>query len=183
MSTPKILRCRDVEKLIVQHRVDKLEREEFIRIHHHLESCEKCMKFYKTLDGMEGEMTNLDQINLIPRPEIRQHLYNRMKLKTSNTITERYKSIKALRRVLIYRIPVYQALVAISLVAVILFSINHLSSSTESLERYTPLDLLGETFLLDSVQTIDNFYFIYKQKIGRSVMEDSILTRHMVTSM
>jgi hypothetical protein len=141
------------------------------------------MNFYKTLDGMEQDLTNMDQTDLIPRPEILQHLHHRLKLKTSNTFTERYRLIESLKRFLAYRIPVYQALAAVSLVAIILFSINHLSSSTESAERHVPLDLLGETFLLDSVQTFDKLHFIYKQKIGRSVMEDSILTRHMVTSM
>ncbi len=87
-----------------------------------------------------------------------------------------------IRRVFEYRIPVYQGVLGAAALVVLFFFIQNIKSEliyTESQNlRFTP-----ETGQFTNVQVIHDLKIIDDQKIGRSVSEDTLLTKYVFSVM
>ncbi len=82
-----------------------------------------------------------------------------------------------------YRIPVYQGVIGMAVSLLIFLAVNFFSISTKHHPIASPeFRAMGEV-AATQLNVINSLEIIEQQKIGRSVSEDTLLTRFVVTTM
>ncbi|GAB4373866.1 MAG: hypothetical protein Kow0042_18060 [Calditrichia bacterium] len=152
------------------------------KVEGHLNRCPSCREFSHTLKLMEKRISEVDEPNLTPKPEIRRDLSHRISRKKKKRQPGFGHLIwQPLRTILEYRIPVYQLMVA-ALLLLLIFSgvqsIRHTPSLQEQVQTYHSLQ--EESGLYPPTNLID-LSEIGRQKIGQSISEDSSLARYVVS--
>ncbi|KPL01284.1 MAG: hypothetical protein AMJ91_00580 [candidate division Zixibacteria bacterium SM23_73_3] len=177
------LNCDEIEGLLIQGHFDKITQDQSLLVEEHLESCDRCRSYQKTLSGLQNSMQIDVGDKLTPDTDIRETIIQRMKTVKAQETGIFRSTWQYIRNVFEYRIPVYQPLLGGVLVLLIFFAVRELSFAPDpkssKLQTFTQV----ETPILSQMSVIDNLEIIEAQKIGRSVREDTTLTRFIVSTM
>jgi anti-sigma factor RsiW len=177
------LNCDDVEQLLIKRIFDELSQDENLLAEKHLKSCDRCRSYQKTLLNLQNSMRVGVGEKVTPDPVIRENIIRQMKALRPEKAGIRRTSWQYVRNVFEYRIPVYQVLSGLVLIALIFLGVKQLSFSPDQ-ETTEPQSLARiEASLPAQMSVIDNLEIIEQQKIGRNVKEDTTLTRFIVTTM
>jgi anti-sigma factor RsiW len=178
-ETP-FLNCDDIEQLLIKRNIDGLSEEESQMLQEHLRSCDRCRSFENTLLSLQDSMQFGTREKLAPDPAIRENVIQRMRdLKPQETrvLGKAYKAIKSLLQ---YRIPVYQALPVVILILLLSLAVEQFPSST----RHEPAGLSSiaktESPVPAQLRVIEDLGIIDQQKIGQSLKEDTTLAQFIV---
>lgn len=182
MKENKTNRCGDIEELLIKQKSEILSEKEIALLQNHLKTCKHCQSYQTRLAYIQASMPISKNSPLKPDPAIRQSLINRMKALKP----QKYWGIDSLRQkiltVLEYRIPVYQGLIGLACSWLIFVAIQYFSflqSRSVSSEYYR---MMSDAKYYQ-INVIQNLQIIEQQKIGKTVREDSLLTRFVVSSM
>jgi len=181
-ETPHI-DCDDIPRLLIDKIFDGLVQEENLLVEKHLKSCERCRSYRKTLLGLQNSMQIGAEEKLVPHPAIRQRIIQRMKVQRPERIGIFARGWCYIRNIFEYRIPVYQALSGVILIALIFFAVRQFPSSTDQKPPELQSVAQMETPIPSQMTVIDNLEIIKGQKIGQNVKEDTTLTRFIVSTM
>lgn len=164
--------CGQIQTHLIEHTTENLTTD----IRSHLDICPECRQFAEIL-GIATRVAADEP--LVLDPAIKSNLMKKIKNEAgeSPSIKEKIHSLMT------YRIPAYQALVAAAVVLIIVFAAVELShqstiptrtsSIEESKNNVDPADYSRDSL----AARID------QAKIGRNVLEDSAITKYLVTTM
>jgi hypothetical protein len=176
-----ITSCEDVELLLNKHLVDELTDEEKQVVDMHLKSCSRCLSYERILLSLQESMQIKSEEQLAPRPEIRQHIVQRMKELKPQEAGVLQKTYHFFIRLFEYRIPVYQSLTGMILIFLLFMGLKHFpftfGQKPEKIQIITQMD----TSIPTQLKVLDNLEILGRQKIGQNVKEDSTLTQFIVT--
>ncbi len=177
--------CADVQDLLIKKDFAELTEHERLALNEHLQQCEACRAFQQALLNVQQAIQPAAEEILVPNPAIRQNLRNRIRRAqparhASNGLREVWN---ALRDILKLKIPVYQAVLGTAIIFAVFIGIDKLNAHGESeiLQR-----LLSEQNGKQAIVPSEGPHHIAQidsQKIGRSVAEDSLLMKFIVTAM
>jgi hypothetical protein len=160
------------------------EREDFL-LAEHVQHCEGCRAFQSALIQIQYSMQPGDDEPLAPDPAIRRNLRNRMRVAetpshAATTLGVAWESILAVLR---FRIPVYQAVLGMAALFAAFIAIDRFDADGdgEALQQ-TRIEQNGKQMIISS-HTPPLIAQIDSQKIGRSMAEDSLWLKHIVTAM
>jgi hypothetical protein len=178
-ETP-FLSCDDIEQLLIKKSINRLSEEESQMLQEHLKSCDCCRSFQSALVNLQDSMQFGTREELLPDPAIRENVIQRMrdlKHQEAGTLGKIYQVIRSLLQ---YRIPVYQALPVVILIALMFlaleqfpYSLRHEPAGLSSIAKTEP-PVPAQLRIIDSLGIID------QQKIGQSLKEDTTLAQFIV---
>jgi hypothetical protein len=120
---------------------------------------------------------------LIPDPAIRENILQRMKTLQPQETGFLRGTWQYVRSAFEYRVPVYQTLSGLALIALIFLATRQISFSPDQTPPEPRSLIRMEMPTPTQMSVVDNLDIIDKQKIGRSAREDSVLTRFIVSTM
>jgi hypothetical protein len=82
-----------------------------------------------------------------------------------------------------YRIPVYQGVIGMAVSLLIFFAVNYFSILTKHYPIASPEFRANGEVTATQLNVINSLEILEQQKKGRSVNEDTLLTRFIVTTM
>jgi hypothetical protein len=177
------MECDDIERLLTNRIFDKLTQDENLLVEEHLKSCDRCQSYQNILLNLQNSMRVDVGEKLTPDPAIRENIIRRMKTLKPMDTGIFAKSWHYVRNVFEYRVPVYQALSGLVLIALIYLMVGQLSFSpdrkTPELQSFAQI----ETSIPAQMRVMDDLGIIDQQKIGQNVKDDTTLTRFIVTTM
>jgi len=177
------LNCDEIEGLLIQRHFDEITQDQSLLVEEHLKSCDRCRTYQKILLNMQNSMQIGAEEKLIPDPAIRQNIIQQLRALKPQEAGIFARGWHYIRSIFEYRVPVYQALFGVVLIALIFLAIKQYPSSADQ----KPLEPRGlaqiETPLPAQMSVIDNLEIIKGQKIGLNVKEDTTLTRFIVSTM
>jgi hypothetical protein len=175
--------CDDIERLLTNRIFDKLTQDENRLVEEHLKSCDRCRSYQNTLLSLQHSMKIGAEEKLVPDLAIRQNIIQRMKTLKPVETGIFAKGWYYTRNIFEYRIPVYQALSGLVLIALIYLTVGQFSFSPDR-KPSEPQSLAQiELSTPTQMRVVDDLEIIDLQKIGRNVKEDTTLTRFIVTTM
>lgn len=175
--------CEQIEEILTNQKVDNVSDEEKQILINHLDSCENCKKYQSVFDEIQNVMKIEKNSELIPKPEIRKNLLNRMK--SNQPLKEKVlkKFLSNLKSVFSYRIPVYQAAVGIICLFLISFALGKLPSQDRKLKSDESAFISIKELSLSHTNILDSLEILNKQKIGLNVSEDTVFTKYINATM
>ena len=177
------LNCDQIEGLLIQRHFDQITQDQSLLVEEHLKCCDRCRSYQKILSCLQESMQIGTEDRLVPDPAIRENVIRRMKTvkaQQSGIFENIWQSVKG---VFEYRVPVYQALFAVTLIALIFLGVRQLNFSTYQEAPSSQGVVQLQMPISTEVSVIDNLEIVKQQKIGRSVGEDINLTRFIVSTM
>ena len=179
----KNLNCSEIEDLIISRNLKEVTDDEIKLLSEHIKSCKKCYAFQNTIIKIENNMTVPLQSDLIPEPEIYHIAASKMKKQKQNrTITEG-AALRSIFSILKFRIPLYQAAMGIALFIFVSLSANQFNFTGNLSDGKISETLYSKEGMIDTVDVLQNYFNINKQKIGRNAKEDSFFTQFIFTIM
>jgi len=175
--------CETIEELSIKQAIETLSADENNLLKQHLKTCVHCQEFQNQLASLQSSITISEKSPLKPDPAIHQSLMKRMnayyqiKRGTVDSFWQRLVNF------LEYRIPVYQGLIGLAGSLLILVAINYFSFSGQQQSDRPEYPTNPSDTSFYQINVIKNLQIIEEQKIGKSVSEDSLLTRFIVTAM
>lgn len=173
--------CEDVELLLNKCLVNELTKEEKQVVDTHLKSCNRCLRYERILFSLQESVQIKSEERLIPRPEIRQHIVQRMKDLRPQESRVLRKTYHFFIRLFEYRIPVYQSLTGMILIFLLFLGLKHFPFTFEQRPERLQIATQMDTTTPAQLKVLDNLEIIGRQKIGQNVKEDSTLTQFIVT--
>lgn len=177
--------CAGVQDLLIKKDFAKLATQENLTLNAHLQQCEACRAFQQALLNVQQAIQPDAEENLLPHPAIRQNLRNRIRhaQPARQVPTGLREAWDSLLDILKLKIPVYQAVLGAAVIFAVFFGIDKLNArgEREMLQRLLS-EQNGKQILMPS-DAPQRFAQIDSQKIGRSVAEDSLLMKFIVTAM
>jgi hypothetical protein len=177
--------CAIIHDLLVKKDFAALPAHESLMLAEHLRECEACRTFQQVLLNVQQAIQPIAEEMLIPNPTIRQNIRNRISRSiparpASNGLREAWNM---LHDILKLKIPVYQAVLAMAIVFAVFIGIDKVNArgEQETLQRLLSEQNGKQTFV--SSEAPHHIARIDSQKIGRSVAEDSLLMKFIVTAM
>lgn len=181
LTTPPT-ECDEIELLLLRQQVERLSSEENSRLQQHLKICIHCQNYGRQLANLHHAMAIDPTGHLTPDPAIRTVVMNRLRQRKPEKQGILNSLWQWLSKVLEYRIPVYQGLVGVACGLLIFVLVKYFPNSGRSgWERSQHQFHLADTTVYQ-INVIQNLDLIEDQKIGKSVLEDSLLTRFVVTA-
>ena len=175
--------CEDIQRLLVNKVSDELTRDEDRLLEGHLKSCGHCRSYQNTLLSLKDSMQIGTGEKLVPDPAIRENIVRRMKTLQPQETPILRNAWQYIRSIFEYRVPVYQTLSGLALIALIFLATRQISFSPDQ-KPPEPRSLVRmEMPAPTQMSVVDNLDIIDKQKIGRNVTEDTTLTRFIVSTM
>jgi hypothetical protein len=174
MSKQKtILSCEEVENTLIRQNIENISETEQQLVENHLLTCQVCKKYEYILLKLKNTLAVVHQDTLMPDPRIKKNISKRISTH-SNVLDNIWQFVLDIFE---YRIPVYQALGAMTAITFLLIAYNAIGTPTNR-----NIDVLGNSILLKGVveninYRLDSLQLIERQRIGVSVSEDSILTQ------
>jgi hypothetical protein len=177
------INCEDIQRLLVNKASDELARDEDRLVEEHLKSCGHCRAYQNTLLHLKESMRVGTGEKLVPDPAIRENILQRMKTLQPQETGILRSTWQYIRSVFEYRVPVYQTLSGLALIALIFLATRQISSSPDQTPPEPRSLVRMEMPVPTEMSVVDNLDIIDKQKIGRNVTEDTTLTRFIVSTM
>ena len=169
--------CHRVENLLIGKNPDGFSNMEHEGIEKHLEGCDSCRVFRESIMRFYDSLAVPADSHLKPNPEIRKLAKNRLK-QVRPSVHGSFHTMKTfVQNMIRFKIPVYQAALGMAVCLFIILFLNRFHIPKQSrmagqIESYRndghPGNVLGH---------IDLFH---SQKIGRNIVEDSLLFRILV---
>ncbi len=177
--------CARAQDLLLKKDFDELTAHENLTLNEHLQQCEACRAFQQILLNMQQAIQPAAEEILVPDPVIHQNLRNRIRRAqparhASNGLREIWN---ALHDVLKLKIPVYQAVLGTAIIFAVFIGIDKLNARGEREMLQRLLSEQNEQQAIIPSEVPHRIAQIDSQKIGRSVAEDSLLMRFIVTAM
>ena len=173
------LACDAAQELLLKKNFESLAQTEALALAVHLQHCRPCAAFQMNLAHIAKFIRVSASESLAPDPAIRERLRNqftpsRQAVKASNKIW------RTVTEALNFKIPAYQAVLGMVVVAVMFLAFGKLSApgdgkvTIHAQMAETKNQRLAPPAALNHVAEIDS------QKIGRTVADDSLLMKFMV---
>lgn len=172
--------CRLVRQLILSdpYTLSEIEKDE---IDNHLRICDRCKKYSEFQMRLAKNLNTLPDNELIPDPNIKANLFQKMASKKEGFLPADF--YQRLRTLVDYRIPVYQAALAVFFAFVIYFGISTVSDSQIHYSNVAQEMISFSDSSAINLNIIENLNSIRNQNIGRNVAGDSILANFIVSSL
>ena len=122
-------------------------------------------------------MTVPSQSGLIPAPEIYHITVSKMRKQKQNRPHTESSVREFILDILKYRIPVYQAAMGMAFFIFVSLSVNQFNFSGNLSGGKIYETLYSEEGMIDTVDVLQNYFNIDKQKVGRNAKEDSFFTQ------
>ena len=178
----KKMKCDEIEFLLIKRNFDELTMKESLLVEEHLENCDSCRSYQKTLSNLQDSM-KVSTETLAPDPAIRKRVIKRMEALKPEQAGILSRGWQYASKLLQHRIPVYQPLLGAVLVVLMFVGAKQLISP--AVEEPTGIQTPAPTEMVMPAQmsVMDNLGIVKAQKIGRSAGEDTTLARFIVTRM
>jgi len=170
------MNCSDVQMILSIND----DRADMAKVSAHLDQCADCMAYKKTVNSLEKIYSLDTKVGTIsPQESVKRNLITSMK----NLSKERDSLWGPIWRLFEYRIPVYQAVTGVAIIFIIFFAAQKISWQTSDMPSVTNIKIeidksdFPELFVLDSLK-IKNLH-----NLGRNALEDSAITKYMVTAL
>lgn len=168
--------CHAADVLLAKHRVEGLCAEEAYWLDTHLQTCGVCRQRSASLANLAAAMHPMPA-GLQPRPEILDNLRQRLRQQDTKTRTVPAVSLRGWMRRRI-AIPLYQ--VVLGSVFLVLLSVlitrQTLRNTAEPVTRTVASSPRDSAAVADTLAN-------HMNRTGRSISEDSLLTRFLVSAM
>jgi hypothetical protein len=173
------LTCHEIEHILLKKSIEEISIKEQQIIEQHLRYCHQCKRYEHFLVDIKRAFTTPQNNNLEPLHEIRE---NALKIMSGyrGVFSMLWNSIIGLFE---YRIPIYQPMAVILIIFVLLVGFKFAGPGKNifvisgSEDNKSHGMILNESFALDSLQVLE------RQRIGKNVLEDSVLTNFTTTAM
>jgi hypothetical protein len=175
--------CDDIKQLLVKRIFDELTQDKNLLVEEHLKSCTQCCDYQNTLLNLQNSIQIRTEEKLVPNPAIRENVIQRMKALRPEEAGTLRTTWQRLRGIFEYRIPVYQTLSGLVIIALIFLAVKQISFSPDQKSPEPQSLARMETPVPAQMSVVDNLDIIDQQKIGQNVKEDTTLTRFIVTTM
>lgn len=177
----KKIKCAEIEELLIKKSFENLADSEKNVLKEHLKLCDQCRIFEKTLMKIHGSLELAGENVLIPNPAIWDSLVNRIKAtkrEQAGLLNKVWQSFVASFKI---KIPVYKVVLGIVAVFLIFYSLESLNFFGREKNSTLLKPFQTEKLGLDSTTVLEYINLIEKQKIGRSIRDDSLLISFIVT--
>ncbi|MCI0496362.1 zf-HC2 domain-containing protein [candidate division KSB1 bacterium] len=179
----KIANCEHTEELLVRQIFEDLTENETQDLNDHLKICEHCQSYRLQLTSFQQSM-NIENSRLLkPDPAIRKRIIQQIKSLQPAKASFIQIIWQKLLGIMQYRIPVYQGVIGMAVSLFILFAVNNFSFAPKRVLKVAPEFHARNEAIVPQLNVVNSLEIIEQQKIGRSVSEDTLLTRFVVTTM
>ncbi len=176
------LACDAAQELLIKKDFESLAEAEAFALTEHLQRCGHCVAFQTNLANINQFIRVSAAENLAPDPAIREHVRNKIKpqRRTAAGLGEIWHAVL---EVLNVKIPVYQAVMGMAVILAVFIMIDKLDARGDS-EARKQITSREEQILVPKGTTtnMNHVAEIDSQKIGRTVADDSLLMKFMVTA-
>lgn len=175
--------CQHVEELLVRQMFEELTAHETHDLNNHLTICAHCQGYRRQLASFQQSINIKNSRSLRPDPAIQKRILQQMKSlhpKRASFIQIMWQKMLGMLQ---YRIPVYQGVIGLAVSVLIFLAINYFSISTNIHPIAAPEFQAMEEVTATQLNVVSSLEIIKGKKIGKSVNEDTLLTRFIVTSM
>lgn len=179
----KIANCEQAKELLVRQIFEDLNGNETQELTDHLKICEHCQSYCRQLTSFQQSMDIENSRLLKPDPAIRQKIIQQMNSRQPKRISFVQVIWQRLLGMLRYRIPVYQGVIGMAVSLLIFLAVHNFSISTKHASKVAPEFHGMKEVAATQVNVINSLDILEQQKIGRSAIEDTALTRFIVTAM
>jgi hypothetical protein len=176
----KKMKCDEIEFLLIKRNFDELTMKESLLVEEHLEDCDSCRSYQKTLSNLQDSM-KVSTERLVPNPAIRERVIERMEALKPQQAGIVVRSWHFVRELLGHRIPVYQPILGAVLVLLVFFGTRQLFVPTVEKTPDIQTPVRTQMVIPAQMSVMDNLGIVKAQKIGRSAGEDTTLTRFIVS--
>jgi hypothetical protein len=168
--------CQAVEQYLVSNDHDVYPQE----VQNHLNSCTACRQYAANLERLR-ETYSLPEHDsgLSPDLSIKQNLLHKVRQRNRNNRSVYEKAA----RLFTYRIPLYQAAGAIAIILMLFFAADNISDISYDYANISSGELIEADESFSSVYFPDSLNVTGIKNIGRSALEDSAITKYMVTTL
>jgi hypothetical protein len=175
------LACDAAQELLIKKDFDALAEQEAFALAEHLQQCGSCVAFQTNLADINKFIRVSAAENLAPDPTIREQVRSKIK-PPRQTIAGLSAIWRSVREVLNIKIPVYQAALGMAVVAAMLLALDKLNARGDGEIAKRAQMTQNEKQALAPPAVINHVAEIDSQKIGRTVADDSLLMKFMVTA-
>ena len=175
------MKCDEIEFLLIKRNFDELTVNESLLVEEHLENCDSCRSYQKTLSNLQDSM-KINAERLVPDPVIRERVIKRMEALRPEQAGNAARSWHYARDLLKHRIPVYQPLLGAALILLVFLGTKQLSVPVDERPADIQAPVRTEVMIPAQMSVMDNLGIVKAQKIGRSAGEDTTLARFIVSS-
>ena len=177
------INCKQIEELILKQKTDIITQDEIKQIESHIANCSSCKTFYLTVSKIEANMEFDSNAYLQPNPTIRENVIKNLKDRSIFKKQRYLNLIDFVRSILDYRIPVYQAgLAVLIIIFLVTYGFDFSKSLIDKNSTKSPTSQKVEYPVSDEYM-IETYPDLNNQKVGINVREDSILIEFIYTSM
>lgn len=175
------LACDATQELLIKRGFESLAEEEVFALAEHLQHCEPCAAFHRNLVNITKFTRVSPSENLVPDPAIRVYIRNQF-IPSPQTVGGLSKIWHSVFAALNNKIPAYQAVLGMAVVAVMFLAFGKLRARDDGeIAKRTQMTQTA-THVLAPATAINHIAEIDSQKIGRTVADDSLLMKFMVTA-
>lgn len=201
----KNVNCSYFEDLLIKKYINELTDIENNLLTEHLKSCKNCKEYQNTLNQIHYNMLIPSEGNLIPDPDIPRLASRKIKRQRQFQPATFDLSWSSILGLLKYRIPLYQLVLGISLILFVFIFIYQFNlkgnysgekfsttfqggkaiiDTVDVLKDFFPevvVTIQGNKIVVDTIRALKDFFILDRQKIGRSVKEDSSIMQFIFT--
>lgn len=171
--TPKT--CNDLEDMIARKKSGVLSANEAAWLESHLDLCEECRHYAVLLENLHDELS--PTAAPAPDPQIYKSLQQRFTNNKSRKTPFGERIIDTIAATLKYRMPVYQAAFGLGILLMLLVYSGNVQNGSTHLPAQSSGH--GAYFLADTTEMQDTLFFDAGDATGRSMKDDSLLSRFL----
>lgn len=169
--------CSEMDEYIAKFISEQLTDNEYELFLSHLQDCGNCRNILNTLE-MLPEVLRVPGETNIPHPSLPDTVKDRLRSTGKSLHTKSYPLPEMVRNFLTHRIPVYQAILLAAAILLLTFILWKPGSGVRE-NRFPPNAVTQE----DSTRQLNANPEPSAARIGRTIEEDSSLTRFMISIM
>lgn len=177
------IKCEDIQDLLIKENIENLSIEETSLLKIHIKTCKYCQKYQQDLAYFQKSIPISQTSPLKPDPAIRRLVLKRLLKRKPDQQGILNLVWQWISKILEYRIPVYQGLIGVVCGLLIFIMIRNFFILNQHESKRTIYRLQTADTTVYQINVIKNLQIIEHQKIGRSIGEDSLLTRFVVTAL
>ncbi|MCI0515866.1 hypothetical protein L0128_21850 [candidate division KSB1 bacterium] len=175
--------CAQIAQLLIQQNFETLTAEQQAQIQAHLKQCPVCQEDFHAFLKIQSAIQFNPAGAPKPDPAIALSLQRRMQSRVISTQSYPQRSWEFLKRMLAYRIPVYQPILIGVIVLLVIVGIQHVSFFEKVLPDSSKTYTTSPARLPEQLHVLNAVDFLEQQEIGITVQEDTALCRFIVTAM
>ncbi|NUO79248.1 hypothetical protein HUU05_04155 [candidate division KSB1 bacterium] len=174
------MNCAEIEELLLKGSVEALSETERSEMNKHVQACPQCRTYQEMLTGVQSAVKLSAQPDLVPDSAVYFSVAQKVKARAASQSSQGRVLAKRWLAPLRYRIPLYQAALAVATILLIFSTMTSLvarkpASMADSL-RVEQTN--GANYRLHQDSTLTD-----SLRIGRNMKEDSLLLRFIYSAM